>query len=87
MQDPSQNQNRNTQIRNDNMELIMLQSDLHKNERSLEGLNMDLVRLKRLRDRVAVDMAEKEENIKKLQNEKMRLDEDIKRIKHKINLL
>lgn len=65
----------------------MFQSDLHKNERELEGLSMDLVRLKRLRDRVDVDMSEKEVNIKKLQNEKIRLDEDIKRIKHKINLL
>ncbi|MCX6766110.1 MAG: hypothetical protein NT136_04095 [Candidatus Moranbacteria bacterium] len=82
-----QGQSKGAQVRRIQLDLTILESDYRKNERELEDLRLELTKMKRQRSQLDLEIGEEEEKVKKLQNEQMILVDELKRLKHKMNLL
>ena len=97
MQDPNSNQDessgsgatqgqyKNARRRRIQYELTITGSDSMKKEREKEAELMELKRLKRQLALIQVNILTREQNLKKIENDKMMIDNDIKTLKKKLN--
>jgi hypothetical protein len=72
------------QLQND---MIMKDSDLKKKQGQKEALEMEIRKLKREQDRLAIGVQQKEEGLRKLDFEIIQLNNEVKKLKKEMNLL
>lgn len=85
MQEP--NVDKKAQLRRLQSDLLILESDLRRNERKKSEIQMMLKKLKHQRDLLIIEIKSKEDEIKKIDSNQFIINEDIKMLKKKINLL
>lgn len=85
MQDPTQNSNTHAQKQRIQYELTIANADLMKKEREKEAELMELKRLKRQLALIQVNINERDQKIKKIENDKIMIENDIKALKKKLN--
>ena len=81
----TQGQDKNARRRRIQYELTIAGSDSMKKEREKEAELMELKRLKRQLALIQVNISTREQNLKKIENDKMMIDNDIKSLKKKLN--
>lgn len=90
MQDPTQNQSdhdKHAQRQRIQYELSIAYADSRKLDREKEAELMELKRLERQLALLSVNITERKEKVKKIENEKMILENEIKSLKKKLNLI
>lgn len=68
-------------------DLAILDSDLMKNERSIEDLKLILKKDKHEKDRLEVEIEESEKQLRKLEGDNMIMITEIRKLRKKMNLL
>ena len=87
MQDPAQNQDTHAQRQRIQYELSIADADFRKLERKKGEESMELKRLERQMDLLNVNISERKEKIKKIESDKMMIENDIKSLKKKLNTI
>lgn len=85
MMDPSQD--KHAQRQRIQYELSIADADIRKKHRDKEIIEMELKRLKRERDLIMINIADREKSIKKIDNDTMIIENDIKSLKKKLNTI
>lgn len=75
------------QLRRLESDLLILQSDFRKNERKKIDIQIELKKIKHEKDILTSNIQTKEAEIKKIDSNQFVINEDIKALKKKINLL
>jgi len=87
MQDPAQNQDSHAKKQRIQYELSIADADFRKLERKKGEESMELKRLERQMDLLNVNISERKEKIKKIESDKMMIENDIKSLKKKLNTI
>jgi len=97
MQDPTQNsaadesasggQSAHAQRQRIQYELSIADADSRKLDREKETASMELKRLERQLALLAVNISERKQKIKKIENDKLMIENDIKSLKKKLNVI
>jgi predicted nucleic acid-binding Zn-ribbon protein len=87
MQDPKDNLDKKTLRRRLQVDLTMLESDHMKNERKLEELRAEQVRLKRKKEQLEMEIAEGDLEVKKIEGDQAMIFGEIRKLRKKINAL
>ncbi len=85
MQEPTQD--KSAQRHRIQSDIIMLDSDLRRNEAKKAALEMELRRLKDQKSRLDLDILAKEEEIRKMAGEQTALEGEIRSLRKKLNVL
>lgn len=86
MQDPN-TQNTNAHLHRSQMDLAIAESDFRKKQRAQVDLDMQIRELKKKRTQIDFEIADKDREFKKIENEIMMDQQTIHNMKKKINLI
>lgn len=70
-----------------NMSLMIAESDYDKNKRRKEELELEIRGMRKKEQQIQFDIDDREEELKKLDNELMLSEQEIQRLRKKIKLL
>ena len=87
MQDPKDNLDKKTLRRRLQVDLTMLEADHMKNERKLEEMRAEQVRLKRKKEQLEMEISAGDLEVKKIEGDQLMLFGEIRKLRKKINAI